>query len=172
MKYSADHWKRYDILSIFEVPTLQIHPIGPCKKTSFFASLWSKVRAVQEGISYLQSPAMILILQLQTDMNKIFQMRYYRALQIKGLQSCKPSKFAKNGDGPRASIEHNDFSWNWPSDLNDFWLQTLTAYNFTINCHLKSYTQCGKTQETMKKIELTKELWNMNDCNVNEWFLK
>ena len=32
--------------------------------------------------------------------------------------------------------------------------------------------QCGKTQETVKKIELTKDLWNMNDYNVNEWFLK
>ena len=38
------------------------------------------------------------------------------------------------------------------------------------NCDL--YSQCEKTQETVKKIELTKDLWNMNDYNVNEWFLK
>ena len=30
-------------------------------------------------------------------------MRYYGALQIKGLQSYKPSKFTKIGDGSRAS---------------------------------------------------------------------
>ena len=31
-------------------------------------------------------------------------MSYYRALQIKGLQSYKPSKFAKTRYGPQASM--------------------------------------------------------------------
>ena len=35
-----------------------------------------------------------------------------------------------------------------------------------------SPSQCEKTKETVKKNELTKDLWNMNDYNVNEWFLK
>ena len=40
---------------------------------------------------------MILISQLQTDMNQIFQMRYYRALQIKVLQSyTQPAKLDLN----------------------------------------------------------------------------
>ena len=39
-----------------------------------------------------------------------------------------------------------------------------------ISCY--KISQCEKTQETVKKIELTKDLWNMNDYNVNEWFLK
>ena len=28
---------------------------------------------------------------------------------------------------------------------------------------LATYSQCGKTKDTVKKIELTKDLWNMND---------
>ena len=36
-----------------------------------------------------------MIFWLQTDISHIFQMRYYEALQTKGLQSYKPSKFAK-----------------------------------------------------------------------------
>ena len=148
MKYSADHWKRYDILSIFEVPTLQIHPIGPCKKTSFFASLWSKVRAVQEGISYLQSPAGILIFQLQTDMNQIFQMNYYEAMQFIGLQSYNPSKFIKTWVGPQALLAHSDFSWKRPSGPNNFWPRTLTAHNFNINCHWKFYSTSFESSDS------------------------
>ena len=34
--------------------------------------------------------------------------------------------------------------------------------------HKARKTQCRKTQETVKKIELTKDLSNMNDYNVNK----
>ena len=48
---------------------------------------------------------MALAFILQTDRNQIFQMWYYEALQTKGLQSYKPSKFGKTGDGTRAAGE-------------------------------------------------------------------
>ena len=42
----------------------------------------------------------------------------------------------------------------------------------TLSVNLSWYAQCGKTQETVKINVLTKDLWNMNDYNVNKWFLK
>ena len=71
-----------------------------------------KVESHCKFISHLQFALQCLSKKLvfKTDMNQIFQMRYYEALQIKGLQSYKLSKLGKNGDGPRASIEHSDFS--------------------------------------------------------------
>ena len=41
---------------------------------------------------------------------QVVQMRYSGALQIKGMQSYKPSKFIRTWDGPLASLEHSDFS--------------------------------------------------------------
>ena len=89
-----------------------------------------------------------LIFQLQRDMNQIFQMSYYEAMQFIGLQSYNPSKFIKTEDGPRASLAHNDFSWNRPSDPNDFWPRTLTAHNFKINCHWKFYSNSFETSDS------------------------
>ena len=50
-----------------------------------------------------QIRAMALAFSLQSDMNQIFQMRYYEVLQTKELKSYKSSNFAKIKDGPRAS---------------------------------------------------------------------
>ena len=113
---------------------------GAFQKDSFFASLWSKVWVVQEGMSYLKSPARILIFWLKTGMYKVFQMRYYEALQTKGLQIYKPSKFTKTEDRPRprASLEHSNFSCKWLSKPNNFCLWTLMAHNFAINQYWKS----------------------------------
>ena len=80
------------------------------KKTSFFGFLWYKIRIICEGISYLQSPARFLIFWLQTDTYESdFFNEVLWSLQTKGLQSYKLSKFTKTGEGPRASLEHNDF---------------------------------------------------------------
>ena len=62
--------------------------------------------SIQIEIKYLKRAARILIFKLQIDMNQIFQMRDYRALQIKGLQSYKPANFSKTKDGPWASFKH------------------------------------------------------------------
>ena len=43
-------------------------------------------------------------------MNQIFQMRFYGALQTKGLQSYEPLKFTKAKDGPNASLDHSDLA--------------------------------------------------------------
>ena len=87
-----------------------VRPRVPFKKTHSFGHLWSKMGSLQTEIEYLESPARILIFWFQTDMNQIFQMRYYEALQIKGLQSYKPSNFTKTKDGPPASLDQSDFS--------------------------------------------------------------
>ena len=60
-------------------------------------------------------------------------MKYSGALQVKGLQSYKPSNFALTRDGTRASRGQSDFSLKQPRDPNDFWLPTLTTYNFATN---------------------------------------
>ena len=73
------------------------------KNSVFFGHLCSKIGLLQIEIKFLKRPAGILIFRLQTNMNQIFWMKYYEALQTKGLQSYKPSKFTKIGDGPRAS---------------------------------------------------------------------
>ena len=70
-------------------------------------------------IKYLKIPNKILIFLLQIDINQIFQMRYYGALQTNQLQSYKPSKLDKTRDGPQASLEHDNFSWKWPSNPNN-----------------------------------------------------
>ena len=44
----------------------------------FFCHLWSKMESIQIEIKYVKSHATISIFWLQTDMNQIFQMRYYR----------------------------------------------------------------------------------------------
>ena len=46
-----------------------------------------------------------------------------------------------------------EIQW-WVVTIQGFWPQ--------------AQAQCGKTQETVKKIELTKDLWNMNDYNVKK----
>ena len=50
-----------------------------------------------------------------------------------------------------------------------FW-QWFSEFDFSVGNRVTSVlnTQCGKTQDTVKKNELTKDLWNMNDYNVNE----
>ena len=42
----------------------------------FFGHLWSKMESLQIEIKYIKSIARILIFQLQTNMNQIFEMRY------------------------------------------------------------------------------------------------
>ena len=78
-----------------------------------------------------------MIFCLQTDMNQIFKMRYYEALQTKELQSYKPSYFTKIRFGPWASLEHSNFSWKRQSIPNNFWPRTLIAHNFAENWHWK-----------------------------------
>ena len=67
-------------------------------------------------------------------------MRYCEALQMKRQQIYKLSKFPKFGDGPRASLEHSNFTWKWLSNPNNFLLQRLTAHNFAIICYQKIYS--------------------------------
>ena len=55
------------------------------------------------------------------------------------MQSYKPSKFNKSGVGPQASLEHSNFSWKQPSDLNNLWLGSLTAHYFTLSLKVLYY---------------------------------
>ena len=60
-------------------------------------------------------------------MNPIFQMKYYRTLQSKELQSL-----AQPGMEPGAHMGIAILAESYP---NNFWLLTLTAYNFDTNRH-------------------------------------
>ena len=127
------NWILFITTKILKVQTISI---------STKASVWYEVRILWlwANIKHVKSHAMALAFSLQIDMNQIFQMKYYEALQIKGMQSYKPSKFAKNEDRPRASIEHSDFSWKRSRDPYNFWTRNFMAYNFATICHWQSYS--------------------------------
>ena len=81
---------------------------------------------------------------LQIDMNQIFQMRYYGAFQTKELQIYKPSKFAKTGDGPQASLENRGH----PQRISDFLGYFLT--------YLPTHIQFSPIRMTVLAIYLPK----------------
>ena len=85
---------------------------------------------------------MILNFWLLTDMNLIFQIKYYRALQAKRLQNHRSVKFAPTGDWSRVPRGHTNSSLGTLkklSDPNNFWMLTLMANYFATNLHLKSF---------------------------------
>ena len=49
-------------------------------------------------------------------MYQIFQMRYFRAFQAKGLQSYRPSEFPQSGNEPKHYTGIAILEWNAESD--------------------------------------------------------
>ena len=93
------------------------------------------------------SLARILGCRLQLFMNQIFQMSYCRAVQAKGVQSYKPSKFALAGDGNQTWYGHSNYRWKRRPDPNNFLSLNLKAYNSFTNWHWKYYSTSFEESE-------------------------
>ena len=101
----------------------------------------------QIEIKYLMSPARILFFPLQTDLNQLFQMRYYKTFKDKLKQSYRLSNFAvkKNSRpfGFEATFLQVVYSESLLSARPGFesrTLQTLRLCSFAAPCSTRSYT--------------------------------